>query len=127
MKFDVDKFKKDTNYSGRYSDWDSNLQKMNKMLDEKPIREGSKHYWQLRFSCHKWVKIGFDDQGNIFCEYSGRPHKNEKVNVVNEAQIKFITETFLKFLSVFDEFGYILHSANTRIDESEVQEDESTL
>ena len=124
MKFDVDKFKKHTNYSSRYSDWDSDLQKMNKMLDEEPIRVGSKHYWQLLFGYHKWVKIGFDDQGNILCEYSGKPHKNEKTNVVNEAQIKFITETFLKFLSVFDEFGYILHSVNTRIDESEVQEDD---
>ncbi len=110
MKFNVEKFISDTNNSHYYHKWNDNLKQMNDMLGL-PHYENSKHYWtfflakNMRMPFH----IGFDDNGNIFCEYSSGIYKDENKKIMTGSQANAMAETFLKVLNVFDEFGFIIH------------------
>lgn len=106
MRFDVEKFKRDTNNSHYYERWNDNLKQMNERLGIQPEFFNSKHYWPF-FAAGKArgiIKIGFDEKGNLFCEYV------KKGTSMTKEQANAMVETFMKVLNVFDEFGFIINS-----------------
>lgn len=111
MKFDVEKFMKDTNDSDYFRFWNDNLKQMNEILGL-PTFSNSKHYWTFFLSdnMRRSVHIGFDEKGNLFCEYSGRRYKDENKAVMTEEQTNSMAEKFLQVLNVFDEFGFIIRT-----------------
>lgn len=110
MKFNVEKFISDTNNSSYYANWNENLKRMNDVLGL-PTYSNSRHYWTffLTKNMRRSVNIGFDDYGNIFCEYAGRRYKDKEKAIITKKQINLTAEIFFKALNVFDNFGFIIH------------------
>ena len=110
MKFNVEKFNNLTNNSNYYRDWDNELLQMFDVLDCLPTYTDKKHYLIYEIRRFTYLHIGFDDDGNIFTEIHHRKYKDVNKPLLNEQQITKMNELILQKISVFDSFGYIVHS-----------------
>ena len=106
MRFDVEKFERDTNNSCYYEHWNDSLKQMNERLGGGPTFLNSKHYWTFFVGgkARGAIKIGFDEKGNLFCECV------KKGASMTKEQANAMVETLMKVLNVFDEFGFIINS-----------------
>lgn len=110
MKFDVIKWLDDTHHSHVYAAWDANVHEMMDALDSKPTYDQGEHYWTFSIHKCKRIYVGFRDDGTLFCRYQGPQYKDPKKGVLSSQQINLAFEAFMKVLSIFDKFGYIISS-----------------
>lgn len=110
MKFDIIKFKCNSGDSGYFANWSKELNDMNKALGTVPTYSDGGHYWFFFISKNRFVNIGFDNKGNLFCRYAGRWYKDKNKTVMSAEEINKTTELYLKVINIFDDFGYIIHN-----------------
>ena len=111
MKFDVEKFIKDTNGSNRYSNWNDNLLKMGEALGMLPTYENGTYYWWFEVGKRQSVQIGFSDDGTLWAKLVGWPHKEPNKAVLNKEETNNMLACVLNTINIFDEFGFIIRSS----------------
>lgn len=124
LKFNVEKFYKETNKSHWYNDWSDEIYYMSTFLLKcLPTYSEGKHYWEYRIKTSKRlnlrIRIGFNhSDGAIFCNYTGETYKDKYKPIINKSQLDSISSLFADVISIFIEFGYIIPEPNIVIDKN---------
>lgn len=114
MKFNIEKFYKASKNSSRYAEWDDELLKMFDSLGHRPTYFDKKHFILFNLKRFVVLKMGFNDDGDIFAEINlYKKPKDANKPVLNEQQIIKMNQLIFQTINTFDNFGYIVNSQST--------------
>ena len=108
MKFNVEKFNKETNGSHFFCMWEPSLLEMIDEIGVLPDYINGKHTFSKRIN-KRYIRVGFDDEGNLFLKTSAFSKKHDdNVPKISINTANLINEFIISVLGTFFDYGYII-------------------
>lgn len=108
LKVNLRRWREITNYSGRFAEWDEVAQKVSEDTGSLADYDGHWHSWTapLNRRSHKWVFVGFDNNGTLNIEISSWA-KDSKAKIYSTDEVVAILNEVSKCINAFADAGIL--------------------